>query len=82
MVRYLFCREGTGIGTVSRGTWNAHFHAAQLHAIDERDQQGNGIIRIVTYDPNTETRPEKYGEIHFTFPDDREAYERYREGNQ
>jgi hypothetical protein len=82
MVRYLFrYASETELGPISRKAWQAQFKNAELHTIDERDENSSGLIRVVNYDPDTETRPWKIGEIQFTFPDDREAYERYTSGD-
>jgi hypothetical protein len=78
MVRSLIYRaeEEEGPGVISGVAWRAHFKGEQLYQIDERDKDGNGIIRLVTYDPKGK-KPPRYGEKEFTFPDDAEEYRRF-----
>jgi hypothetical protein len=77
-MRYAICRADdpeSELGGNTARAWHAHFPDAQLFTIDERDANGRGLVRLVTYDPSGE-KPWKYGAILFDFPEDAEEYER------
>ena len=66
MVKYLTARADEELHPldISIGAWWAHFKRTELHEIDERDENGVGLIRL------RGELPYMRGEVQFQMPED------------
>lgn len=73
MVEYLMARGDEELypANISAGAWWAHMRRGELRIIDERDEKGVGLIRILGQVPYMR------GEAIFHMPEDAEKYRQF-----